>query len=93
MTTHEALGRYFVRPLGPLSRGGSARVTHALQMFTARVPGGTKCATARICWCEAPNFFTFTPPQAPCRPPWAFRTFRGAHTERGGGRRARALVL
>ena len=29
-------------------------------MFTARVasePGGTKCATARKCWCAAPNFF------------------------------------
>eukprot|EP00966_Prymnesium_polylepis_P171022 3953235-Prymnesium_polylepis.1 len=30
-----------------------------------------------------PTLFTFTPPQAPCRPPRAFRTCRGAQTEPG----------
>eukprot|EP00966_Prymnesium_polylepis_P291569 6734281-Prymnesium_polylepis.2 len=63
-------------------------------MFTARVasePGGTKCATARNSWCAAPNFFTFTPPQAPCRPGYGGRRRfpRGLWRDGGGSRVAR----
>eukprot|EP00966_Prymnesium_polylepis_P318396 7353954-Prymnesium_polylepis.1 len=32
---------------------------------------------------QHPNFFTFTPPQAPCRPVQTLKTLRGAQTEPG----------
>jgi hypothetical protein len=46
----------------------SARVAHALHMFTARVasePGGRKCATARKSRLATPNFFNVHTPAHP----------------------------
>eukprot|EP00966_Prymnesium_polylepis_P102932 2384389-Prymnesium_polylepis.1 len=66
-------------------------------MFTARVvsePGGTKCDTARKCWCAAPNFFSRSHPRKnPADPPEYLERSMGVRPSGGRPTRSRACFV